>query len=109
MTRGVDATKINVVPAGLSTVKKLNKDTIIYILSGQTIDTADDLFGPTNTDPLRSIIIVGGNLRIDNDIEKHPQVNTSRAVIVMKNDAGQGGNIYIKDNVKNIYTTLIAE
>ena len=86
MTRSVGDSMIN---KSLSTANVLNKNTIIYTLSGQTIDTADTLFASTNSDPLRSLIVIGGDLRIDGDIPKNPRVDTSRAIIVMKNDKGQ--------------------
>lgn len=94
MTRGVtvsstqtDAT-INTEP---NTAKPLNSETIVYKFNKSTpplMDNVDDLLG-TLGNKNRSIIIIGGDLVIDNDILANTNVKTSRAIIVMKNEAGQ--------------------
>lgn len=58
---------------------------------------------------VRSLTIVWGDLVIDNDIEKDINVNAPRVIIVLKDESGNWGNVYIKNTVKNIYTSIIAE
>ncbi len=82
MTRAID------IPVNV-TGKILGTDTMIYKVNGDVFDNADTLFSDANADRLRSIIIIGGDLVIDNDIMKNTSVKTSRAIIVMKNEAGQ--------------------
>jgi hypothetical protein len=69
-----------------TTGKLLGTDTMIYKVNGGLFDNADTLFSTTNADTLRSIIIIGGDLVIDGDIAGG---KSSRAIIVMKNEAGQ--------------------
>lgn len=84
MTRSVGNDKINTTT---STANKLNDVTVLYKISGQTLDNADDLFDESNPDPLRTYIIIGSDLIIDGDVLKNPNVKTSRAIIVLKNEA----------------------
>ena len=71
-----------------TTTKPLNNETIVYRFNKSTpplLDNANDLFNTTGNQ-LRSIIIIGGDLVIDGDIAGG---KNSRAIIVMKNEAGQ--------------------
>ena len=58
---------------------------------------------------IKSLMIIWGDLIIDSDIERDPSVDNPRTIIVLKDDSGSGGNVYINGNVKNIYTSIIAE
>jgi hypothetical protein len=46
---------------------------------------------------------------INDTIPKDTAVKKPRAIIALKDASGNGGNIYISSNVKNIYASLIAE
>ena len=59
-------------------------------------------------DPVRSVIMIGGDIYIEDDIEAW-NGHRPRAIIAIKDDAGKWGNIYIGQNVKHIYSSLIAE
>ncbi|GAB0174490.1 MAG: hypothetical protein HHAS10_03690 [Candidatus Altimarinota bacterium] len=58
---------------------------------------------------LKSVIVEGGNIYIDNDVIKDNSVDAARAIIAIKDENGNGGNIYIAGNVRNIYSSLVAE
>lgn len=57
----------------------------------------------------RTLIIEGGDAVIDSDITIDPQIEHPRSIVVIGDANGNGGNIYIKGSVKNIYSSLIAE
>lgn len=61
-----------------------------------------------STEPVRSIIMIGGDIYIEGDIAPWSE-SRPRSIIALKDDAWKGGNIYIGQNVKNIYSSLIAE
>jgi hypothetical protein len=56
--------------------------------------------------PKRTIIVIGGDITISDDIsiQDHPL-----AIIALSGEGNTGGNIIIKDWVKDIHATLIAE
>ncbi len=56
----------------------------------------------------RSIIVIGGDVILGQS-QIGLDTETDRAIIVLKNDAGSGGNIIIKDVVGRIYGLLYAE
>ncbi len=115
VTRSVPDSKINIsnVYGWASNVKKLNSD-IVYFKIGTadlwkyvTIDNgSNDIFRETNT---RSLIIEWANLYINGDVSDNPLLNKSRAIIVIKDKNGKGGDVYINGSVKKIYASLIAE
>lgn len=60
------------------------------------------------------ILIVEGDIEIDSDIwswdsAKSMPIHPPKVIIALKRADGTGGNIYIKDNVKNIAASLIAD
>lgn len=60
----------------------------------------------------RTLIIEGADLLIDSDIllpTSLSDIKWPKAIIVLSDKSGNGGNIIIKGNVKKIYATLIAE
>ncbi len=108
MTRGIAAGSINdrINTDTLSTTpKKLNSDTLYYIING-TVNNPWTLMDDSDT---RSLVVEWGDVYISADVDKDANVNKARAIIVLKDKDGNGGNIYIGKNVKNIYTSLIAE
>jgi hypothetical protein len=58
---------------------------------------------------LLAIIAHGGDIIIDQDIPLDADVEHPRAIIALKDSDGNGGNIYIGEDVKNIYTSIISE
>lgn len=79
-------------------------DNIFYINNSSSLKTLKLSSIP---DKVRSIIVVGGDVVIENDINEnssHP-----RAIVVIENSQNIGGNIYIKENVKKIHASLVAE
>jgi hypothetical protein len=61
------------------------------------------------TDTIDSLIIIGWDLMIDKDILEPLIKKNSKWIIVIKNEAGDGGNIYISDSVKNIESSIFTE
>lgn len=104
MTRGLldGDLRINITPNNINPVK-LNNDTLFY--SGHTLENTWTLMDENSA---RSLIVEWGDVYISGDIPRNITLGP-RAIIVMKDTNGHGGNIYIKSSVKNIYTSLIAE
>ena len=65
--------------------------------------------GKMNNANVRTLVIEGGDAVIDSDISIDLQIARPRSIIVISDANGNGGNIYIKDSVKNIYSSLVAE
>lgn len=59
-------------------------------------------------DGIRSIIVIGGDVVITSNLQNISK-NSPRAIIVLKNIHGQGGNLYIKENVTNIDASIFTE
>lgn len=57
----------------------------------------------------RSLIVIGADIYIDTGVTIPALLSQSRAIIALKNDNGEGGNIYIKWSVKYIESVLFAE
>ncbi|MDD2892268.1 MAG: hypothetical protein PHQ95_04860 [Candidatus Gracilibacteria bacterium] len=57
----------------------------------------------------RTILIVGGNLYIKNNIYYNSLSSDMLGIVVVKDAQGNGGNIYIDPSVTNITGTLFAE
>lgn len=66
--------------------------------------TISDASWPAGKD---TIIVKWSDLTIDGNITNSS--SSIKGIIVLKNDAGQGGNIYIKKNVFNIAAVLFAD
>ena len=58
-------------------------------------------------DRSRSLIVIGADIYIDTDVAK--PIGQSRAIIALKNEKGEWGNIYIDGAVKTIESVLFAE
>jgi hypothetical protein len=72
-------------------------------LTYSTISTAFD------NDLARSLIVIGADIYIDLDVISPALLSKSRAIIALRNDKGQWGNIWIKGSVKNIESMIFAE
>ncbi len=107
LTRSVPPDKINT-DVATTNIKLLNKDTIIYRLpiGSPTLSNPNSILDDND---IRTLIIEWGDLYINNNVMPDTAVKTSRAIIVMKDANGNGGNIYINGTVRNIYATLVAE
>lgn len=55
---------------------------------------------------IRSLIVVGGDLYINKDFIG---TNTPKGIIVLKNENGVGGNVYVDEDVTNISASIFAE
>lgn len=76
---------------------------IVFIKGNKRYSAIDTTF-PSNTD---SLILIWGDLIIDRDI-----LNTSskpKGIIVIKNEAGDGGNVYISGSVTRIQSSIFTE
>ena len=102
LTRALPSASIN---TSSSTANKFN-DVLYYKVAGLTIASPSSKMDTNNA---KSLIVEGGDIYIDTDITKDASVTHPRALIAIKDAAGNGGNIYIKNTVKNIYSSLIAE
>jgi hypothetical protein len=49
-----------------------------------------------------------GDIEIESDIDKDI-LKSPKSIIAIQNSSGSGGNIFIKNSVKNIYSSIIAE
>lgn len=58
--------------------------------------------------PIRSLIVIGGDIFIDEAILPATEWS-SRVLIALKNEAGVGGNVYLKGGVTKIKASIIAE
>lgn len=56
---------------------------------------------------IASLIVEWGDVYISADVPKN--TTKPQAIIVIKDATGKGGNIYVAEGVKNIYSSLIAE
>lgn len=86
----------------LSSAKNLG-DTIFFVNNSENLKTVKISSIPDN---IRSIVIIGGDAVIEKDITNSP---APRVVIAVQNENNRGGNIYIKENVKNLELSFIAE
>lgn len=78
-------------------------DKIFYINSGKTTKTLKITAWPKG---VRSIILIGGDAVISENIEK---TDNPLAIIALQNEEKQGGNIFITENVTKIVSSLLAE
>ena len=62
-----------------------------------------------DNDLSRSLIVIGADIYIDVDIAPPAALKQSRAIIALKNDKWEGGNIWIKWSVKRIESVLFSE
>jgi len=56
-----------------------------------------------------SIIVIGGDIIIDVDIINNIVPSKPKGIIVLKNDAGLGGNMIVNNNVKKIESSIFSE
>lgn len=84
-------------------------DTLFYINSGTTLKTKtySSIKSIYTLATTRSLVIVGGDLYIDEDILNSTWY--SKWIIVLKNENNIGGNIYVHRDVKHIQATIFAE
>ena len=68
-----------------------------------TIETTFD------NDLSRTLIVIGADIYIDKDVAPPAALKQSRAIIALKNDKWEGGNIWIKWSVKRIESVLFSE
>jgi hypothetical protein len=91
---------------------KKTGNAILYNIPGNTMVSSSTFapeFATIPANTTETITIVGSNLYIDADILDNTNLKKARAIIVLKDSSGNGWNIYIGDDVKNIYSSLIAE
>ncbi len=74
-----------------------------YKLTGQTLRVIDGAFSTVD-----SIIVEWGDIEIEDDVVKE-STRSPRSIIAIQNSSGSGGNIFVNNSVKNIYSSLIAE
>ena len=103
LTRSLPAGKMNTTPA---TSNKFN-NILYYKIPSNSIVSGVNV--KMNTNDSRSLIVEWGDIYIDTDIEKNLSVDLARSIISVKDTDGNGWNIYIKWDVKNIYASLVAE
>lgn len=107
LTRNLSNTQMN--PSFWTTVPVAIKDHIFFINQSATdksVKYSDIKLDYTNS-TLSSVIIVGGDMLIDEDILN--STSNAKWVILLKNAAGIGGNVFIKDSVKNIQSSIFSE
>jgi hypothetical protein len=102
-------TKLNIISTGIPATVG---NAILYQIPSHTKITYSSSFKSTFTTlptTIETVAIVGSDLYIDEDIIDNSGLKKARAIIVLKDESGSGGNIYIGESVKKIYTSLIAE
>jgi hypothetical protein len=62
---------------------------------------------PSST--IDSLVIIGGDLIIDSDVLEPMIQKNPKGIIVLKNDAGIGGNIIVTNVVKKIESSIFTE
>ena len=95
-------TGIDVVNTAINGTKKLG-NIRYYKLAGETL-----IVNAGALADIDSIIVEWGDIQIATDVEKDTG-KPPKSIIAISNSAGDGGNMFIKDTVKNIYSSLIAE
>jgi hypothetical protein len=120
VTRNLPANKVNTelvthnVFRNSATVSIGNK--LVFDNTGTTVARVDYtsnvmtrmVNGGSLEEPIYSVIAIGADIYIDDSVV--PQVDGHpRVMIALKNDAGKGGNIYIKGGVTRILSSLVAE
>jgi hypothetical protein len=108
LTRNIPAGYAN--PLTTSTPQALGNK-IIYINTTSAYQTLAYSSIPTSfpSDSVDSLIIVGGDLIIDMDILEPLVKKNPKGIIVLKNDAGVGGNIIVTGSVKKIESSVFTE
>jgi hypothetical protein len=88
--------------------KKLLKDTVLYFgdLDGSQVVLWD---GDEQIDGVKTIIVVWGDLYIQNNMYYQNKSEDILGVIVLKDENGKGGNLYIDPSVTNIVWTYIID
>ncbi len=80
------------------------EDSVLYLKNDVVLDLLVSL--PSGA---KTILVEGGNLHIKNDFIFPAAIDNSFGVIVLKNAAGVGGNIFIYPDVTNVMGTFYAE
>ena len=78
-----------------------------YSFTSSTNNTVTLASSPTGTGT-KSVIVEGGNIQIDSDID-YTGTSKTLLLIARKNSSGQGGNIYINPSVTRIDAIIIAD
>jgi hypothetical protein len=88
------------------------KDALYYSYTGSTTDPYISYDGVRtyfdDVTDARSLIVVGGDIYVDTGVIMGTDT-PPRALIALKNDAGKGGNIYVRGDVTKIHASLITE
>jgi hypothetical protein len=95
-----------------TTYKKTGNAILYANIPGNAIVSSSVFDGEFNDIPANTaetVTIVWSDLFINADIPNNTYLKKARAIIVLKDSSGNGWNIYIGDDVKNIYSSLIAE
>lgn len=88
--------------AALMSRNRPNYYSVPYTITNWGLTVTDTTFDNKN-----SIIVIGGNVTIDENIDV--RTDSPRAIIALADENGVGGNIIIKWVVTDIHATLIAE
>lgn len=107
LSRNLSTTQMN--PSFWATTPVQINDHIIFInqsATNKTVKYSDIKLDYMNSS-LSSVIIVGGDMFIDEDILN--STSNAKWVILLKNATGVGGNVFIKDSVKHIQSSIFSE
>ncbi len=110
--RNVASSLINITaPTAVSIAPAILNNALYYTYTGSSefIVTYSYIESSLNTlSSPRSLIVVGGDIYIDTGVVL-PANTPSHAIIALKNDAGIGGNIYIRGDVTKVQSSLLSE
>lgn len=68
-----------------------------------------DIMTTFDNDLSRSLIVIGADIYVDVDVTMPPLLLQSRALISLKNNNGQWGNIWVRWSVRTIESSLFTE
>ncbi len=88
--------------------KKLVNNTVLYFgwLNGDRVDLWD---GDEQIDGVKTIVVIGGDLYIKNNMYYQDKSQDMLWVIILKDENGKGWNLYIDPSVSNIVGTYIMD
>jgi hypothetical protein len=107
--RNAGTNQIN--PVGTSSINAF-KDSVIYQNTGSTLSVvrySDTTFRRIGLENVRTIVVVGADVYIDEAVLTPIWDTRPRAIITLQNSKWIGGNIYIAWNPTRIESSLIAE
>lgn len=89
--------------------KNLNNKSVIYFweLNGSNVNLGNT--SDVKVTGKRTILIIWGNLYIKKNVYYNSLTQDMLGIVVLKDKAGKGGNIYIDPDITNIAGTLFAE